>query len=111
MNCADILIKLDALIHKLDSLMDIMLESTKEVIDLGNVNYELKNAIDKLDGIIDSMVDSKEKSMLESAKYDITYATLDIIDNVDIFDKINRLGNARITIINAKAKLNVNGHL
>lgn len=42
MDYDDILIELNVLIDRLDSIMDIMLESTKEVIDIGNVNYELK---------------------------------------------------------------------
>jgi len=111
MNCEDILMELDDLVHKLDSLMDIMLESTKEVIDLGNVNYELKNAILKLDSIIDSMEDSDERTLLESAKYDVTYATLDIVDNVDIFDKINRLRDAKSIMVDVKTKLSIDGHL
>ncbi len=109
MNQDNILIELDVLIHKLDDLMDIMLESTKEVIDLGNVNYELKGVIDKLDMVIDNMEDSDEKTMLESAKYDVIYATLAIIDDVDIFDKINKLKGAKSTIINVK--LSINEHL
>lgn len=111
MNYNDILIELDNLINKLDSLIDIMLESTKEVIDLGNVNYELKKYYSKLDLIIDIMEDCKEKNMLESAKYDIIYANLDIIDNVDIFDKINKLRCAKSTLINVKSKLTTHGHL
>ena len=111
MNYNGVMVELDVLIHKLDGLMDIMLESTKEVIDLGNVNYELKDVIDKLDMVIDSMEDSDEKTMLESAKYDVTYATLDIIDDVDIFDKINKLRGAKSTIIDVKSKLYINEHL
>ena len=107
MEYEDILIELNILTHILDSLIDIMFVSTKEIIDLGNVNYELNNIIDKLDMIIDSMVDSNEKSMLESAKYNVTYATLDIIDNVNIFDKINRLERAKSTMIDIKSKLNI----
>ena len=82
-----------------------MFVSTQEVIDLGNINYELNNVLDKLDMITDSMEDSNEKSMLESAKYNVTYATLDIIDNVNIVDKINRLRLAKNTIITIKTKL------
>jgi hypothetical protein len=48
-----------------------------------------------------------EKNMLESAKYDITYATLDIMDNVNIYDKINRLKDAKNIMIEIKAKLYV----
>ena len=103
----DIIIELSFLIDRLDNLMDMMIESTKECIDLGNVNFELMNVIDKLDIIIDSMEDLKEKNMLESAKYDITYATLDIMDDVDIFDKIHRLKDAKSIMIEIKAKLYV----
>jgi hypothetical protein len=35
----DNLIDLGVLIKKLDDLIDIMVESTKQVIDIGNVNY------------------------------------------------------------------------
>jgi predicted MarR family transcription regulator len=107
MDYEDISIELNVLIDRLDSIRDIMLESTKEVIDIGNVNYELKNIILKLDRIIDSMEDSNEKSMLETAKDHITYASLDIIDNVIIFDKINRLVDAKDIIIDIKAKLDI----
>ncbi len=106
MNHDDIFTELNILIHKLESIMDIMFESTKEIIDTGNVNYELKYIIDKLDMIIDSMDNSKVISMLESAKYDITYASTDIIDNADIFDKIKKLKHAKGTLIDFKAKLN-----
>lgn len=61
--------------------------------------------------IIDSMEDSNEKSMLEKAKDNITYASLDIIDNAVIFDKINRLVDAKGTIIDIKAKLDIDGRL
>lgn len=98
-------IELNLILDRLDRLIDIMFVSTKEVIDLGNVNYELNNVMDKLDMIIDSMEDSNEKIMLESAKYNVTYAILDITDNVNIFDKIKRLGLAKNTIIDIKAKL------
>ena len=107
MKYEDILIELNILIDRIDCLIDIMFVSTKEVIDLGNLNYELNNVIDKLDGIIDNMEDSEEKTMLESAKFNVTFAILDIIDNVNIFDKINRLGLAKNTIIDVKAKLYV----
>lgn len=111
MNYEDILVELDLLIHKLNDLMDIMFESTKEIIDLGNVNYELKNVINKLHKIIDSMKDCEEKDMIESAKYNVIYANLDIIDNVDIFDKINKLRGAKSTLINVKSKLYIDEHL
>jgi hypothetical protein len=102
-----VLIELNVLIERLDSLMDIMIESTKEVIDIGNVNYELKNTINKLDIVIDSLEDSNEKSMLETAKDNITYASLDIMDDADIFNKIKRLGIAKSILI--YIKLNWNG--
>jgi division protein CdvB (Snf7/Vps24/ESCRT-III family) len=105
----DILIELNILIERIDALIDIMFVSTQQVMDLGNVNYELNNVLDKLDMITDSMEDSNEKSMLESAKYNVTYATLDIIDNVDIVDKINRLRLAKNTIIIIKTKLYTDG--
>ncbi len=105
MKYEDILIELNILIDRLDSLIDIMFISTQEVIDLGNVNYELNNVLDKIDMITDSMEDLNEKSMLESAKYNVTYATLDIIDNVNIVDKINRLKLAKNTIITIKTNL------
>ena len=106
-----VLIELNFLIERLDSILDIMIESTKEVIDLGNVNYELKNAINKLDIVIDSLEDSNEKSMLETAKNNITYASVDIIDDADIFNKINRLGIAKSILIDIKTKLNGKGLL
>ncbi len=111
MDYESIITEFSVLIGKLDSLIDIMFESTKEVIDLGNVNYELNKVIDRLDIVIDSMNDSNEKTMLESAKHNITYATLDITDNVNTFDKIERLKNAKCTIMNISAKLCDNGHL
>ena len=111
MNHENILIELDVLIHKLDDLMDIMFESTQEIIDLGNVNYELKNVIDKLDRIIDSIKDCEEKNMLESAKYNAIYANLDILKNADIFDKINKLRGVKSTLINVRSKLSIKGHL
>ena len=58
----DNLIHLNHLIKKLDDLIDIMIESTKRIIDTGNVNYELKNVLDKLDIIIDDLNGSDEKS-------------------------------------------------
>ena len=101
------LIELNELIESIDGVMDIMVESTKEVIDIGNVNYELMNTINRLDIVIDSLKDSNEKSMLETAKDNITYASLDIIDDVDIFNKIKRLGIAKSILI--YIKLNWNG--
>ncbi len=106
-----VLIELNELIERLDSLMDIMIESTKEVIDIGNVNYELKNTINKLDIVIDSLEDSNEKSMLETAKDNITYASLDIMDDADIFNKIKRLGIAKSILIYIKLNWNGNGLL
>jgi division protein CdvB (Snf7/Vps24/ESCRT-III family) len=105
----DILIEMNLIINRLDRLIDIMQVSTSEVIDLGNVNYELNIVIDKLDLIIDSMDDSNEKIMLESAKYNVTYATLDITDNVNIYDKIKRLGHAKSALIDIKSKIDVSG--
>ena len=106
MNYEDILIELNILIDRLDALIDIMFISTQEVIDLGNVNYELNIVLDKIDMITESMEDLNEKSMLESAKYNVTYATLDIIDNVNIVDKIKRLKLAKNTIMTIKTNLN-----
>ena len=106
MNYEDILIELNILIERLDALIDIMFISTQEVIDLGNVNYELNIVLDKIDMITESMEDLNEKSMLESAKYNVTYATLDIIDNVNIVDKIKRLKLAKNTIMTIKTNLN-----
>ncbi len=106
-----VLIELNVLIERLDSLMDIMIESTKEVIDIGNVNYELKNTINKLDIVIDSLEDSNEKSMLETAKDNITYASLDIMDDADIFNKIKRLGIAKSILIYIKLNWNGKGFL
>jgi hypothetical protein len=105
MDYEDIVIEFSFLIDRLDNITDMMIESTKECIDLGNVNVELMNVIDKLDKIIDSMEESNEKNMLESAKYNITYATLDIMDNVNIFDKIHSLKDAKRILIEIKAKL------
>lgn len=94
----------DVITDVLDSIIDIMHQSTKDVIDLGNVNYELNSIIDKLDLIIDKIDDQQGKEMLESAKFDITFATLDIKDNVNIFDKIAKLKDAKIKIMNVNAK-------
>ena len=100
----DNLIHLNHLIKKLDDLIDIMIESTKHIIDTGNVNYELKNVLDKLDIIIDDLNDSDEKNRLETAKDHITYASVDILDDADIFYKINRLKIAKSILINIKSK-------
>jgi hypothetical protein len=99
------LIDLNLLIKKIDDLIDIMNESTKEVIDIGNVNYELKTVIDKLDIVIDQLEDSNEKNRLETAKDHITYASVDILDDADIFYKINRLELAKSILIDFKAKI------
>jgi hypothetical protein len=98
-------IDLNLLIKKMDDLIDIMNESTKEVIDIGNVNYELKTVIDKLDIVIDQLEDSNEKNRLETAKYHVTYASVDILDDADIFYKINRLEIAKSILIAFKAKI------
>lgn len=99
----DNLIDLNILIKKIDDLIDIMNESTKEVIDTGNVNYELIIVIDKLDIVIDQLEDSNEKNRLESAKDHITYASVDILDDADIFYKINRLEIAKSILIDFKS--------
>jgi FlaG/FlaF family flagellin (archaellin) len=104
MNNNENLIDLNILIKKLDVLMDIMVESTKEIIDIGNVNYELKNVIDNLDIVIDQLKDSDEKTRLETAKDHITYASVDILDDADIFYKINRLKIAKSILIDIKTK-------
>ena len=106
MDYYNVLIELNFLIKRIDDVMDIMIESTKEIIDIGNVNYELKNAINRLDIVIDNLEDSDEKIMLEKAKDNITYASVDIIDDADIFNKINRLGIAKNILIEIKTKLN-----
>jgi hypothetical protein len=106
MDYYSVLIELNFLIKRIDGVMDIMIESTKEIIDIGNVNYELKNAINRLDIVTDNLGDSDEKSMLEKAKDYITYASVDIIDDADIFNKINRLGIAKSILIEIKTKLN-----
>ena len=100
----DNLIHLDLLIKRLEDIIDIMIESTKQVIDTGNVNYELKNVLDKLDIVIDSIKDSDEKNGLETAKDHITYASVDILDDADIFYKINRLQKAYCILINIKSE-------
>ena len=111
MDYYNVFVELNFLIERLDGVMDIMIESTKEVIDIGNVNFELKNVINKLDIVIDSLEDSNEKFMLETAKDHITYASVDILDEVDIFNKINRLGIAKSILIDIKTKLNGEGLL
>jgi len=111
MDYYNVFVELNFLIERLDDVMGIMIESTKEVIDIGNVNYELKTAINKLDIVIDSFEGSDEKSMLEKAKDNITYASVDIIDDADIFNKINRLGIAKSILIDIKTKLNGEGLL
>jgi hypothetical protein len=105
MNNYNNLIDLNVLIKKLDDLTDIMIESTKEVIDIGNVNYELVNVIDNLDIVIDSLDDSNEKNRLETAKDHITYASVDILDDADTFYKINRLKIARSILIDINTKI------
>ena len=50
-----ILVELNFLIARLNGIIDIMIESTSEVIDIGNVNYELQDAVNKLDFIIDEL--------------------------------------------------------
>ena len=101
----DKLIQLNLIIKKLDDLNDIMIESTKQVIDIGNVNFELKNVLDNFDNVIDDLHDSDEKNRLETAKDHITYASLDILDDPDIFYKINRLKIAKNIIIDIKTKI------
>jgi hypothetical protein len=101
----DNLIYLGVLIKKLDDLIDIMVESTKQVIDIGNVNYELNNILDKLDIVIDSLTDSDEKNRLETAKDHITYASVDILDDADIFYKIKRLKIAENILIDIKSRI------
>jgi hypothetical protein len=99
-----VLIELNILIGSLDGLIDIMIQSTKEVIDIGNVNYELKKDIDRMDIVIDSADHSDEKITLETAKDHITYASVDVLDEADIFNKINRLKIAKSILINIKTK-------
>lgn len=111
MDYDDILIEINGLIGKLDIIIDIMRESTENVIDLGNVNHELQSSLDKLDIIIDDLDDPNKKSMLISAKSSITFATLDVIDNVNIFDKIIRLKDAKGIIMDFRNKLLIEGQL
>lgn len=100
-----VLNELNFLIKRLDGVRDIMITSTKVIIDTGNINYELLNSINELDIIIDSFEDSTEKSMLETAKDHITYASVDVLDDPDIFNKINRLGMAENILIDIKTKI------
>lgn len=111
MDYEDILTEINNLISKLDSIIDMMHKSTENVIDLGNVNHELKISLDKLDIIIENLNDLNKKNMLGSVKSNITFATLDITDNVNIFDKIVRLKDAKGTLIDFKAKLLIEGQL
>ena len=55
-----------------------MIQSTKDVIDIGNVNYELKDVINRLDIVIDCLEDLDRIIILETAKDHITYAIIDI---------------------------------
>lgn len=105
MSYDDLLTKINFLIGRLNDIIDILHQSTKEIIDTGNVNYQLKNIIDKLDSIIDTMDESVEKEMLENVKYDVTSATEDLMDNTDIFHKINRLKSAQNVLIDIRSKL------
>jgi hypothetical protein len=111
MDYDNVLSEFNFLIEKLDGIIEIMIESTKEFIDVGNVNYELKNIINKLDVVIESLEDSNEKNMLETAKDHITYGSVDILDDADIFNKINRLRIARSILIDIKTKLDNEGHI
>lgn len=111
MNYDSVLIEFNFLIEKLDGIIEIMIESTKEFIDVGNVNYELKNVINKLDVVIESLEDSNEKNMLQTAKDHITYGSVDIIDDADIFSKINRLRIGKNILIDIKTKLDSEGHI
>ncbi len=99
-----VLSELNILIKSLDGLIDIMIQSTKEVMDTGNVNYELNKDLDRMDIVIDSIEQSDEKIILETAKDHITYASVDILDEADIFNKINRLKIAKSILINIKTK-------
>jgi hypothetical protein len=111
MDNENVTIEFNFLIEKLEGIIDIMIESTKEIIDVGNVNYELKNVINKLDLVIESLEDSNKKNILETAKDHITYASVDILDDADIFNKINRLRIARSILIDIKSKLDIEGHI
>jgi hypothetical protein len=103
----EIITELNFLIKILDDVRDIMIESTKEVIDIGNANYELITAINKLDIIIDCFEDSNKKNLLETAKDHIIYASLDITDDPDIFNKINRLVIAENILKTIENKINI----
>jgi hypothetical protein len=50
--------------------------------------------------------ESNEKQLLETAKDHITYASVDIIEDGDIFNKIKRLGMAKHILITIKTNLN-----
>ena len=106
MDSSSILSELNYLIGMVDLAMDVMIQSTKDVIDIGNVNYELKDVINRLEIVIDCLEDLNEKNMLETAKNHITYASVDIIEDTDIFNKIKRLRIARTILMNIKTKLN-----
>ncbi len=106
MDSSSILTELNYLIGRVDLAMDVMIQSTKDVIDIGNVNYELKDIINRLDIVIDCLEDLDEKNMLETAKTHITYASVDIIEDTDIFNKIKRLIIAKTILMNIKTKLN-----
>lgn len=59
----------------------------------------MNNVIDSLNFVIDSLKDSNEKTRLETAKDHITYASVDILDDADIFYKIKRLKIAKNILI------------
>ncbi|MFY9637390.1 MAG: hypothetical protein WAK14_01145 [Methanobacterium sp.] len=111
MDYNSVLSEFDFLIEKLDGIIEIMIVSTRHFIDVGNVNYELKNIINKLDVVIESLEDSNVKNMLENAKNHITYGSVDILDDADIFNKINRLRIARSILMDIKTKLDSEGHI
>jgi len=106
MDLEGILIELNFLTVRLNGIINIMIESTREVIDIGNVNYELKDVVNRLDNIIDELHDPKDEIILETAKGHMTYAGLDILDDSDIFYKIRRLKAATNILIEYKTKLN-----
>lgn len=104
MNNDEVLVELNFIIERLEAVRDIMIETTRGIIDVGNVNQELMNAIDRLDIVIDSLEDLKEKTMLETAKSHITYASVDIIEDPDVFYKINRLDMAKNILMGIKTR-------
>lgn len=104
MNNDEVLVELNFIIERLEAVRDIMIETTRGIIDVGNVNQELMNALDRLDIVIDSLEDSKEKTMLETAKSHITYASVDIIEDPDVFYKINRLDMAKNILMGIKTR-------